>query len=308
MSFTQPCLASSSRLVLGTAQLGMTYGIANKDGKPSQDNANEIVRTAVSGGVKFFDTAQEYGNSEEVLGKALTATDFASKALIISKLPVALTENAHKQIADGVKNSLEKLQCRRLYALLLHREEHLSLVCGSMAKSIESLIKQGIVDKFGVSVYTAKAAMSALAHPLVDVVQLPASLFDRRFEQAGVFDFAQEKCKEVHVRSVLLQGVLCMEHGELPRHLGQLQNALLQYNNILRKRNMQASPLALAWALRRYPYAKILFGAEVPGQVQTNLDFKMQISSVGESLWDELDSIIPPQADNILNPALWKIQ
>ena len=58
------------RLVLGTVQLGMPYGIANRLGKPSQEVATSIVRTAWSKGIREFDTAQGYGDSETVLGKA----------------------------------------------------------------------------------------------------------------------------------------------------------------------------------------------------------------------------------------------
>ena len=35
-----------SEMTLGTVQLGMNYGINNKDGKPSSDIADEILKTA----------------------------------------------------------------------------------------------------------------------------------------------------------------------------------------------------------------------------------------------------------------------
>ena len=58
----------SMRLVLGTAQLGMNYGIANQTGKPELATARNIVRTAWEGGIRCFDTAQGYGDSERILG------------------------------------------------------------------------------------------------------------------------------------------------------------------------------------------------------------------------------------------------
>lgn len=64
----------------------------------------------------------------------------------------------------------------------------------------------GRVQKIGISVYEPEAALEALNHPRVDVVQIPSSIFDRRFITAGVFEIAKTLKKELHVRSVFLQG------------------------------------------------------------------------------------------------------
>lgn len=62
----------NNRLVLGTAQLGMSYGIANKTGLPDLATATAIVQTAWESGICEFDTAQAYGKSEQVLSQALS--------------------------------------------------------------------------------------------------------------------------------------------------------------------------------------------------------------------------------------------
>ena len=60
-----------SRLVLGTVQFGLDYGIANVSGKPSFERVKAILTTAFDNGVTTLDTAAAYGDSEVVLGKAL---------------------------------------------------------------------------------------------------------------------------------------------------------------------------------------------------------------------------------------------
>ena len=60
-----------SRLMLGTVQFGLEYGIANVSGKPSFDRVCDILRAAYEGGVTALDTAAAYGTSEEVVGSAL---------------------------------------------------------------------------------------------------------------------------------------------------------------------------------------------------------------------------------------------
>lgn len=75
---------SPSRLVLGTAQLGMAYGIANRSGEPDAKRARRIVMTAWDKRIREFDTAQAYGSSEQVLGDSIRAMDIGRAVKIIS--------------------------------------------------------------------------------------------------------------------------------------------------------------------------------------------------------------------------------
>ena len=71
---------------MGTAQLSSPYGIANKTRQFVQDKSTAIVREAWDNGIREFDTAQGYGESERVLGRALSELEITGKACIISKL------------------------------------------------------------------------------------------------------------------------------------------------------------------------------------------------------------------------------
>ena len=59
-----------SKLVLGTVQLGLKYGITNTSGKPDKVEAYDIIKYAIENNVKEFDTASEYGDSEQLLSYA----------------------------------------------------------------------------------------------------------------------------------------------------------------------------------------------------------------------------------------------
>ena len=58
---------------LGTAQLGMQYGIANFSSIPDQIQINKIISKSLSNGIRYFDTAPFYGHglSEHRLGHIL---------------------------------------------------------------------------------------------------------------------------------------------------------------------------------------------------------------------------------------------
>ena len=293
-------------MILGTVQLGLPYGIANASGQPSQEVADEIVQTAWAGGVRTFDTAQGYGESEAVLGRSFRRCGLARNAQVISKLSPALSHYDAFALEASVRQSLDNLGIPSLSVLMFHREEQLPMLDGVVGDDIRQLHGKGLFQLFGISVYTPEAALSALRHPDINVVQLPASLFDRRFEAAGVFAFAERLGKAIHIRSALLQGVLCMEPGALPVHLNPLKPFLQEFRKLCGEHGLPPASLALAWLLRRYPTAHVLFGAETPEQVKKNLDLPDQNDTNFMSIEDGLESCLPPQCPELLNPSLWK--
>ena len=61
--------AKTPALILGTAQLGMAYGAANRRGMLSDFQARELLESAWDAGIRWFDTARAYGESERRLGE-----------------------------------------------------------------------------------------------------------------------------------------------------------------------------------------------------------------------------------------------
>lgn len=300
---------SSSRLILGTAQLGMPYGIANKTGAPAQSAVNAIVGAALDGGVQIFDTAQGYGGSEAALGEALRAHGPVwPRPLPITKLRPDLAADGISKVPGAVRASLDRLAQPTLYGLMLHREEHLPLLDGPLGPCLARMRAEGLFERFGVSVYTPQGAAAALNRPEVAFVQLPASLFDRRFAAAGVFRLAREKNKLVHIRSVLLQGVLCLEPEELPPGLAGLADCLARFRLVCRERGLSPAQLALMWVLHSYPDAYVLFGAESAGQAVENCRCPAALQDVPQSVWRKLEALVPPQLPELLNPALWNLE
>ena len=70
------------RLALGTAQFGLTYGVANSAGQVVGSSVALILARAADAGVDTLDTAVAYGESEAVLGRA-----GLSGWKVVSKLP-----------------------------------------------------------------------------------------------------------------------------------------------------------------------------------------------------------------------------
>ncbi len=61
-----------SHLALGTAQFGLTYGIANQNGQVTRSAAKAMLQLAADYGIDTLDTAIAYGESETCLGEVGT--------------------------------------------------------------------------------------------------------------------------------------------------------------------------------------------------------------------------------------------
>ena len=122
-SYSHNFSSSQRRLVLGTAQLGLPYGIANQTGQPDQNIATAIIHEAWKNGIREFDTAQAYGNSEQALGKALGELGISSEAKIITKLHPNLDHLDASVLSNTLNQSLERLGVSSLFGIMLHREE-----------------------------------------------------------------------------------------------------------------------------------------------------------------------------------------
>ena len=62
---------SHEKLMIGTAQFGFKYGIANKIGVLSQAHVKKILDYAHKNSLNYLDTAKSYGKSEQVIGRYL---------------------------------------------------------------------------------------------------------------------------------------------------------------------------------------------------------------------------------------------
>ena len=61
----------SNKLILGTAQFGMNYGINNKIGEIQKNEIIKILNFCKKNNINHFDTASGYGESENKLGNYL---------------------------------------------------------------------------------------------------------------------------------------------------------------------------------------------------------------------------------------------
>ena len=293
-----------SRLMLGTVQLGMQYGIANRTGQPSYDQARNILACAYSGGVTCFDTAAGYGTSEEVLGQALAELGIADKVVVATKIrhlegPALSQRAAAEMIEASVARSLRALRLEALPICLFHREQDFRY-----AECLLRLKHQGLVGHIGASVMTPEAAREILRSGLADALQIPANLVDHRFVRQGILAEAQRGGAVVFARSVYLQGLLLMPEREIPPHLRAVVPVRRDLETLAQAAGMNLAELAARYVLGLDGLTCALVGVESVEQMRQNLELFAR-GPLEPALTQAIAEIVPELPESVVMPTKW---
>jgi spore coat polysaccharide biosynthesis protein SpsF len=206
----------ASKLVLGTAQLGLNYGIVNRFGKPDQATAEKLIKTAIANGTTYIDTARAYGSSEEVIGDVLKS-GWEGRAQVITKLspltdcPADATPATINAFVDAsIFHSCAALRTRKLDILMLHRTSHLSDWSGAAWSRLLEHKANGTLQALGASIQNPAELEQALATAEVEFIQMPFNIFDWRWDALipRIRAAKQLRSLSIHVRSALLQGLI----------------------------------------------------------------------------------------------------
>jgi spore coat polysaccharide biosynthesis protein SpsF len=301
----------SAELVLGSVQLGLAYGVANKTGKPSRGAALQLVRQAADAGVTQFDTARAYGDSEERLGEALDglAVRAITKLSPLADLPAGASRSEVRDAVDAsIAESLTALRRKRIDCLLLHRASHMTAFGGAIWERLLERREDGSVSTLGVSVQSPQEAQDALACRDVRHIQMPFNLLDWRWREAGVIAKIEERLDvTVHARSVFLQGLLAANDPAIwPRIEGVDPPSVLRLIARLAKEfgRENTADLCLAYARGQSYIDGVVIGLETMEQLDTNLRL-----AVKRPLTDEecvlIEARMPRLPARLLDPAQW---
>ena len=291
-----------SRLMLGTVQFGMPYGIANRSGQPSYETARDIVACAHAAGVRCLDTAAGYGTSEQVIGRVLKELGIADGVTVATKVQhvgAAAPRDAAKAIEESVENSLRALRLDALPICLFHREQDFE-----HAAALLRLKERGLVRHIGSSVMTTEAALAILHADLADAVQLPVNLLDQSFVRRGVIAEARQRGVAIFARSVYLQGLLVMPEEEIPPHLGDLRSARHRLDPLAHDAGISLGEMALRYVLGLDGVTCVLVGVETVEQMRANLGMWAK-GPLEPALMRAIDQAVPDLPYELVTPHYW---
>ena len=205
------------QLCLGTAQFGLAYGLTNAAGQVTESEVALLLHQAANNGIRWLDTAQAYGNAEAVLGRNMPV---GHSFQLVSKLPAQPQQRftaADQALWDqAFQATCERLGSQSLDALLLHAPSDLNKPGGEWLQEwLLGLRDRGFVQRLGVSIYEA-SDLDGVDPILLDLVQLPLSLYDQRLLADGTIGLLRSQGCSVHARSIYLQGLLLTPSASWP--------------------------------------------------------------------------------------------
>lgn len=295
-----------SRLMQGTAQFGMPYGVANRRGQPGYAEILQLLTTAVEGGVTCFDTAAAYGCSEEVLGRALRELRIQDQITVVTKVrPLTELDGADVRsvaaaIEQSVDSSRQRLQMDCLPVVLFHREAD-----GLHAAHLQTLQQRGWLKWFGVSCdHRPGPAGQFLSDDRISALQLPGNMMDRRHLDSGILAAARSKTVAVFVRSVYLQGLLVMPEQDIPEPLQPMIPVRRRYTQLAEQAGMTLGDLAARYVLSHTGVTCVIAGCETLTQLQHNLRL-FSSGPLPEDLLAAVRAAACELPESLITPSLW---
>jgi aryl-alcohol dehydrogenase-like predicted oxidoreductase len=196
------------KLVIGSAQIGMNYGLFNNK-KINYKEFKKIEKLVLKTKINFIDTAINYGNSENIIGKSKL-----KNLNIITKIKLPLKKNIHIKdwIYKEIKKSLKKLKIKKIYGVMIHDYKDL---LGRYGKeylfALQQLKRKKIIKKIGISVYESREIKKIWNFWKPDLIQVPFNLLDNRIFDSGWVNILKKYKVKIFARSIFLQGLLINE-------------------------------------------------------------------------------------------------
>jgi len=289
----------TSKLILGTAQFGLDYGINNSTGKAKEEDVYSILDFALANGINHLDTASAYGNAEDVLGKY-----FKLRGKVNFKITTKFSFTEKTNLTECLHDSLNKLNVNAVDTILFHSysdyKNYQNQLCEFIANN-----KKKHFEYIGVSVYKNEEIEGLMDDVNINIVQTPYNLLDNKYLREKSFSLLKSKGKKIHVRSVFLQGLFFMTPNDLPINLISLRESIKELNNLCVEYGLDMRQLALTYVMKNPLIDGVLIGVDSLPQVKENIAaIKKDLS---EEIINKIESIKLSDKE-LLNPSTWKIE
>jgi aryl-alcohol dehydrogenase-like predicted oxidoreductase len=274
---------------------GLFKGISAVD----QVGADELVKTAIDGGINFFDTADNYteGESEKILGQSLKNLNVARQHVVIATKVYSRVGPGRNDVGasrghimDGVEASLRRLQTDHIDLYQIHGNDAVTPLEETL-RALDTLVQQGKVRYIGCSNWQAWKIAKALGISefkglaRFDTLQAYYSIAGRDLEREIVPLLESEKVGLL-VWSPLAGGLLSGKFSRTNQKPADSRRTEYDFPLVDKERTWRilelmtpigkahgCSParLSLAWLLAKSVVTSIIIGAKRIDQLQDNL-------------------------------------
>lgn len=285
------------KIILGTVQFGLNYGINNSSGQVAQKEVFQILNTAYYNGIHILDTADAYGDATSIIGAYHDLNEHQFD--IVTKFKTGYSNL--KDLNGQINKSLEQLKVNSLFGYLYHSyadfKEH--------PKTLRELLQlktKGKIKHLGVSLYTNEELEEVLSFEEIELIQLPYNLLDNESKRGEIIALAKEKGKIIHTRSVFLQGLFFKDINSIPEKLAPLRTHLSHIKSIADHKKEKIASLSLNYALSNQNIDGVLIGVDSLAQLEQNI-YEAQ-KGLSQAKQKALNNIQVAD-DSLLNPSNW---
>ncbi len=263
----------------GSAMMEREYKYYGLDNPPSREDRIKMVRDAYDKGVRYFDTARIYQESEQLMGEGLKG--IRDKVYIASKVMV---DDASK-VRPSVEKSLEEMQTDRIDLMQIHGpmiEQH---EIPALMKQHEELVKlrdEGLIQHIGITGHNAFHKM----YELIDTKGFDSVLIEYGYFRKGYNTRHSEVQLEWRENCVakaheLEMGIIAMKVLGAWIFNHNAKNVVPDYDPEAVK---QLPAAAIRWVLNDPRISVLNIGISYPGDIDANL--KIVTGDTGLTLED----------------------
>jgi len=285
-----------NKLILGTVQFGISYGINNFIGLPSENTVHAILNKAYTSGITLLDTAAAYGLAENRIG-SYHALNPNQHFVINTKF----SKDTSITWLDSLVNSIQSMKIERIDTIMFHSFEAYQHNKSDL-KKIYAIGFPVYFKRIGVSLYTNEELEALLEDDLVTVVQLPFNLLDNQLKRGSIIERLRERKKEIHTRSCFLQGLFFMDEAKIPEKIASVKPFLRELKRIADENKIDMGHLALQYALSKDYIDRVLIGVETIQQLEKNISWAEE--KIDSEILNQID-LIDVIALETLNPSQW---
>ena len=312
-----PNALGQTPLILGTVQLGVDYGAANRFGMPNSEQASGILRAASSEGISHIDTARAYGISEDRIGGAMSRglsehLKVVTKVRPLDDLPAdAPRAWCRDAVNSSVHASLRALRTSTVSAILVHR--HADWVKGDhgVRDALVDLREAGVCQALGVSVAAPDEFLDIIDDPACTYVQLPFNLLDRRWLAEPVQAALRRRpdvvvtCRSVYLQGLLTGGLKALWPTNVAIDVETLVSTLARLRDELRR--VSVADLCLAYVLGHPWVTSVVVGADSEEHVRESATLARRTPLTAQEI-AHVEQHLGPVPAALVDPSQWRTQ
>ncbi len=292
---------------LGTVQLGMNYGFGEHSQKPTEEYAHGLLSAALDAGVTNLDTANNYGDSERVIGSWLRTVEAGKRPIITTKVgPFDHTseEILRADILAQTDKCLETLGVDCIDILMVHNLEDYLDAPDVVSEVFDGLKKSGKIKYSALSVYSYHD-YKVVAESGFDAVQIPINIFDWGQIENGGIAALNDAGMMVFARSVFLQGIIFCPRDEIDPRMDFILPYLDKFHAFCREFDMAPEVLAASFVLSLPGITSLVLGCQTPEQVLSNCELIDKTRTLTDEQMAKIREAFVDIDERVINPRLW---